>query len=300
MTISAIISSIIIFLTGLIHNIFYNVNANYNHIFGACDEPTTFRVAKIDSGFNLATATAITYAKQAADLWNKTTGKNLLQYSDDGDVEITFLFDERQRQVIQDKILQEKINNEEKILDQKSETIDQQQATFNSLKADYENQVQIYNNRLSVYNNTVEQINRSGGATLNQKNILDEEKRYLTDQGKNLDNTKTQLQAYLQNLKDNVYKYNSVIKDVNKVISQVNQGAGSQFEEGVYQGNAITLYEYENITDLKRLLAHELGHALGFQHVDDPNAIMYYLNNADKFVLTQADLDEYKRVCKIK
>lgn len=66
------------------------------------------------------------------------------------------------------------------------------------------------------------------------------------------------------------------------------------FHKGLLNGKQILIYEFESEDDLRLTLAHELGHALGLQHTDDPHALMHpVMKDQDiaHFRLTQADRD---------
>ena len=83
--------------------------------------------------------------------------------------------------------------------------------------------------------------------------------------------------------------------------NEIGESAGDEFNEGEYildeKGSRINIYQFGNPAELRRLLEHEMGHALGLGHVDDPDAVMYRLNSSANEKLTMDDLQELRSVC---
>ncbi|MBI3559220.1 matrixin family metalloprotease [Candidatus Gottesmanbacteria bacterium] len=102
---------------------------------------------------------------------------------------------------------------------------------------------------------------------------------------KTLDN---QVNDFLQQKTD----FETKLAALNKEISSWNQ------KGGVFDGAAKTIYIYLNPSRqvLIHTLAHEFGHALGINHVNNSQAIMYpYTGNS--LTLTLSDKNEISQVC---
>ncbi len=80
---------------------------------------------------------------------------------------------------------------------------------------------------------------------------------------------------------------------------------GEEYQSGFfsYGDNKLTIHQYDNVNHLKVLLAHEFGHAISIDHIDNPESVMYYLLSEDgvirDFKLSDDDKTALNRVCKL-
>ena len=95
---------------------------------------------------------------------------------------------------------------------------------------------------------------------------------------------------------------NNAADDYNKVAKSYNQkyGHGLEFNQGEYTQGNINIYQFDSPNSLRMVLAHELGHALELEHLDNPEAIMYRLNESGSDKITADDITALKKACKIK
>lgn len=97
-------------------------------------------------------------------------------------------------------------------------------------------------------------------------------------------------------------KYEALRTKINSAVAQGNIISGEEFEEGKYirdkDGTRIYIYAFQDKTELMRTVIHEFGHALGLEHTENPESIMYRSNNTSQNLsLTKEDLAELAKVC---
>jgi len=123
-----------------------------------------------------------------------------------------------------------------------------------------------------------------------------------------------ELQAIQARLDSSVDEINALVVALNRLVvslnltaekyNAINVARGESFEEGVYSSDGVSqeidVYEFSSRSKLARVLTHELGHALGLEHIDDPKAIMYELNQGDSEKLAATDLLALQALCGVK
>lgn len=271
-----------------------------------CQKPLAYSLGRFDSQFGLARADFLKSLQQAANIWQEPVARQLFVYQPDGALKINLIYDFRQAATQKLNSLGYVIKNDKatyNALKTKYEALKaayvQQRAALSARLAEFESRRRAYEDRVAYYNSR-------GGAP-------EREFAKLTAEQQSLNQTAAELKLAQENLNSLVDTVNSVVTVLNQVAQSLNfkaeefntigQSRGEEFQEGLYKSDAsgasIDIYEYDSQAKLVRVLAHELGHALGLEHTGDPKAIMYSLNQSANSKLTESDLAELKNKCRI-
>lgn len=262
----------------------------YKIRFVACETPVKYVIGKIDPKFGVSQGDLLKITESATLVWERAYGKDLFSMdsvSASGNIVDQFLkkyidiyytrkplvvnliYDERQKIADQNRQLTTRIEDTKESADDIKKEFLALQNEYKQVKVEYEVALEDYKN---------------GGGSRG-----------------NLEGKVREINSLVDQINALIKKYNYLVKEVNTNVQIVNQNTG-EFEEGEYisdeKGERISIYEFENRTVLTRVLAHEFGHALGLEHNDNADSIMYYLNKSSNMQPTKEDLGDLKKICK--
>jgi len=266
-----------------------------------CEAPIKYSLGEFDEGFGVSQTDFLDSVRVAGNLWSQEEGKPLFEYADKGGVVVNLIYGDKQKETQRDQILKSDI-------DQNTAVADSVKAQYSSLKkqyenavSDYEQAVAAYNARQSQYNAAVSSANRRGGAKEKEYQALEAERASLMQEASLLRSRQFDVNSLADDVNALIKKYNLIAENINAKADVINQNAGEKFSAGEYivdeNGKRINIYQFENKAKMIRVLAHELGHALGVEHVADVESIMYEMNSGESDSLGEGDSAALSELC---
>ncbi|MBI2030379.1 matrixin family metalloprotease [Candidatus Kaiserbacteria bacterium] len=293
----------------------YTVYTQTYAVLFPCREPITYRLGIIDPQFGLSTTTALADMEKAARLWDQgpysaeatkgTADKKLLVYDQArGAVVISFTYDTRQETTQKLSAIGASVNQDRAAYDALKAEYASLYADYTTKKAAFAAANDTLKKEAAQYQAEVASWNARGGAPKSVYEQLQAQKAQLTQMQVDLQRQQKEINAQVDTVNQLVAELNGLAKSLNLDVSAYNTIgalAGEEFEQGLYESSlgkrTITIFEYENHTKLVRVLAHEMGHALGLDHVEDEGAIMAAINEGTGIALTVGDIEELDRIC---
>jgi len=273
-----------------------------------CTESIKYSIGSFDTRFGISKAYFVSAIEDAEAIWEKPFKREFFTYvPTGGELKVNLEYDYRQQATNTLGGLGAEVNNNRTSYDMLKAKYTTLKAQVSASTAAYNTAVAVYNARNQTYNESVSYWNARGGAPKAEYEQLQNEKLSLQSQSSQLQSEQASLNAQISELNDTVSVLNQVARSLNLQVESYNtvgSSLGESFTEGVYEDTAtstyINIYEFSDRGKLVRVLAHELGHALGLDHVTDPKAIMYAYNEGTNEVLTAADIAEVNNKCGMK
>lgn len=276
----------------------------YQHT-SICRNPLTYDIGDFNAKFGITKDKFLLTIKAAESVWEKGTKKDLFEHRPGGKLKINLIFDTRQETTL--KATQSKVE-----IEGSRNFYDSLLNQYKTTESYYKNSIQLYNTKLSQfegqlqeYNDAVAAINKRGGATPREHGELEEERKYLQSQKAELEAMRIELNATASRLNALGDRVNDLARSLNIEVDVHNQrfGEAREFDQGDYIDNAINIYQFDAVSDLRLVLAHEFGHALYLNHVENPVSIMYYLMEKQDLKnpsLSKEDVEAFNKRCELR
>ncbi len=276
-------------------------------VYPPCSRPIKYSIGQFDNRFNISQQDFMKEIDAAAEIWNTVTGKQLFEYSAKGDLKINLIYDYRQETTDKLKLLGIDLNVSEKTYQENKVKLEEMQKDYDARLLAFKQQFNSYQSAKNQYDSLVDSYTKKGGVNQQQFKKLEEQRIALNDTANKLNQEQDRINSLAKDI-------NNLLSSVNRMASQLNLEAtkynqvgaarGGEYEEGLYiqdgKGTRIEIYEFGSIEQLRRVLAHELGHALGLAHVDDPDSIMYQYNQSKNEAPTFSDISAVRASCGLK
>jgi len=273
----------------------------YHTASAVCDVPIAYRIGELDDSFNLSEGEARAAITDAESLWEDATGRNLFSYDEEAVFTVNFIFDARQAQTDKATELGDRLAESRSMSEEVKAEYENLLTKYEALADAYQAKRDRYETDLAAYNAEVEKWNKRGGAPEEVYQELDEQQKELQKTQQELNSEGHQLNDIVAKINELGERGNVLVSAYNNVVNLYNNTFGKEreFTQGDYQGKEINIYQFSDGEELRLVLAHEMGHALGLDHVTGSTSVMHYLmgDQSLRTGLTDADKEEFTRVC---
>jgi hypothetical protein len=271
-----------------------------------CSEPLELRVGSLDDRFQMDRATLEEALREVADLWSSSMGEPVVVYSDDAELLVDLVYAEEQQLTDSERQFRDRLQSE-------GLSIEVMERRFNEREAEYESRAREYEEKTAELQISIDRLNQWVNIHNRNGGFNEDELRQYEYRKASIDKTSQALDRQQAVLMEDAETLNRMISDLNRRIANKNELVDEynrtftgerKFTQGAYEwnqtGKSIQVFQFSSMEELKLVLAHEVGHALGLPHVDNPSSVMYYLMGNQKvngLALTTEDIQALKALC---
>lgn len=272
----------------------------------ACRIPLTFHLGDVDERFALDRSQARAALADAVAMWESVTSDAIFKRRPGVGMPISLVFDERQaraqsRQQTQSELADAKkaLEDEQAELEEQREALESDWEAFEARRRDHEQRRAEHRARVEAWNNgEIERTPKRRAELDDMSERLREEAESLKARQEELTDRRDDLELKREALQRESDTYNEQAASYNEQAEKVSGFQIGQYEQ-TGEDRRIHIYKAVGQDELRLVIAHELGHALGIKHVAPAESVMNKklgqanrgreaLSSADRQALAQA------------
>lgn len=272
----------------------------------ACAEALTFRVGNIDERFSITEDEVVRLMTDVAKIWSDAADTTLIRYDEEGDISVNLVYAEEQQLSDRERQHRDRLEHEEF-------SITVLENEYQRLNREYEAEVRQYDDESVQLQQTIDQLNEwvrekndVGGFTEEEltqferrKAGIDRVRIDLAQQERTLERKAAELNEKITFLNQKVASKNRLVDEYNRQFPGVRK-----FTQGAYEwtnnSRTINIFHFLDDDELRLVIAHEMGHALGIGHVSNPESVMHEMMESQdrrELELTEQDIQALRNIC---
>jgi len=270
-----------------------------------CQEPLTYRLGNIDSRFNITQNEVVEIMDEVEQLWESAIDKDLINLSQNGQIALNLIYSDEQKLTDAERQFSDRITAKEQRVSVVEREYKRLSDRYEKVEQGVQKTLNEYNSKIEAYNQLAKKWDGKEATSQIVAKFKTLEREINTLEA-TLKQKKQSLSSLRERTNDKTKQLNKLIKEHNNLITKYNDRFSKprKFDQGrfVMQGDnqEINIYQFGNRTQLKTVLAHEVGHALGLDHVQNPKSIMYHMmgqQDRANLQLTEEDISALKEQC---
>lgn len=219
--------------------------------------------------------------EEAIQLWEGALDEFEAQYDEHRGIRLQFVYDKRQEMTDNERQFQERVRARRIEIETLEKEYDRLVVQFEQRTEQFRQQSKEIEHRIESLNNWIREKNEAGGLKEEDVLRLETEKEAIEQLQRDEQMEQEALKGFAGEIDELRGQLNRAIEENNQMINFYNReyAGENEFTSGRYEhaaGNkTITIYHFASEMELRLVLAHELGHALGVDHVPNPTSIMH-------------------------
>lgn len=243
--------------------------------------------------------------EEVEKIWESEIIRDLIEFSPDGDLPLNLVYSNEQMRTDAERQFSDRITAKEQQASVIKREYKQLSNQYTEAEQAYRQTLDDYNDKVSTYNDLAKKWDgkEATDAIIKRFKTLEQQIGTLET---TLKQKKDRLASLRKQTNDKTKQLNNLIREHNNLINEYNERFSKprKFDQGrfVKRGNneEINIYQFRNHAQLKTVLSHEFGHALGLDHVSNPKSIMHKMmaeQDMANLQLTEEDISALKKQC---